>query len=337
MTTPVTRYARSGGVNIAYQVVGDGPFDLLWVPGWVSNLEMSWEVPEYARFLSRLASFSRLILFDKRGTGLSDAVPIENLPDLEQRMDDVRAVLKAAGSTSAAIFGASEGGNLSVLFTATHPERVRALVLVASFAKRVWSPDYPWAPTPDEREQDQATLDREWSGDIALGKLAPSAAAFSVEPTMSVNSTVASLRSGSGPRRTPVRNTSTSSSNSTAFPSQGRWSSPGNSTYRACGIWPAIQRDSSALTSRSPRRQRSNVGAASVGNTERVSISVFIRLSATAAPGVALRRKKVAIRRMRAGSPTALGARSSSAMSPDHSRSITAWACSRCSGVAAQG
>ncbi|WP_216870898.1 alpha/beta fold hydrolase [Modestobacter excelsi] len=141
----------------------------------MSDLEMSWEVPEYARFLTRLASFSRLILFDKRGTGLSDAVPIENLPDLEQRMDDVRAVLEAVGSTSAAVFGASEGGNLSVLFAATYPERVRALVLAASFAKRVWSPDYSWAPTPEEREEDRATLEREWSGDISSGHLAPGA------------------------------------------------------------------------------------------------------------------------------------------------------------------
>ncbi len=172
---PATRYARSGGVNIAYQVVGSGPFDLLWVPGWVSNLEMSWEVPEYARFLTRLASFSRLILFDKRGTGLSDAVPIEHLPDLDQRMDDVRAVLEAAGSTSAAIFGASEGGNLSILFAATYPERVRALVLAATFVKRVWSPDYPWAPTPEERERERAMLEREWSGDMGLADLAPGA------------------------------------------------------------------------------------------------------------------------------------------------------------------
>src|SRR3954447_15094262 len=113
---PETRYARSGDVNIAYQVVGEGPFDLIWVPGWISNVEASWEVPEYARFLRRLASFSRLILFDKRGTGLSDGVSIDKLPGLEERMDDVRAVLEAARSERAALFGASEGGNLSILF-----------------------------------------------------------------------------------------------------------------------------------------------------------------------------------------------------------------------------
>ena len=176
MGTPETRYARSGDVNIAYQIVGDGAFDLIWVPGWGSNIEVSWEVPEYARFLRRLASFSRLILFDKRGTGLSDGVSIENLPGLEQRMDDLRAVLKAAGSKRAAVFGASEGGNLSVLFAATYPDRVRALVLAAVYAKRIWSPDYPWAPTPEEREEEHALLEREWGGEMDLRALAPSAA-----------------------------------------------------------------------------------------------------------------------------------------------------------------
>lgn len=175
MTAPRTRYARSGGVSIAYQVVGEGPFDLIWVPGWISNVEASWEVPEHARFLTRLASFSRLILFDKRGTGLSDGVSVEHLPGLEQRMDDVRAVLDAAGSASAAVFGASEGGNLSTLFAATYPERVRALVLAAVFAKRIWSPDYPWAPTPQERERERSLLEREWSGEMDMTSLAPSA------------------------------------------------------------------------------------------------------------------------------------------------------------------
>jgi class 3 adenylate cyclase len=172
---PTTRYVRSGDANIAYQVVGQGPFDLIWVPGWISNVEVSWEVPEYARFLTRLASFSRLILFDKRGTGLSDGVSIEHLPALEQRMDDVRAVLEAAGSTSAAIFGASEGGNLSILFAATYPERVRALVLAGSYAKRLWTPDYPWAPTAEVREQQHAQLERDWSGEMDISSLAPSA------------------------------------------------------------------------------------------------------------------------------------------------------------------
>jgi len=175
MDTPETRYAKSGDVSIAYQVVGEGPFDLIWIPGWVSNVEESWEVPEYARFLSRLASFTRLILFDKRGTGLSDRVSIERLPGLEERMDDVRAVLDAAGSERAAVFAASEGGNLSVLFTATYPARVRALVLAAVYAKRVWSPDYPWAPTVEERERENELLEREWAGEMDVSVLAPSA------------------------------------------------------------------------------------------------------------------------------------------------------------------
>jgi class 3 adenylate cyclase len=175
VTAEKTRYARSGDVNIAYQVVGEGAFDLIWVPGWISNVEESWEVPEYAHFLRRLASFSRLILFDKRGTGLSDRVSIENLPGLEQRIDDVRAVLEAAESERAALFGASEGGPLSTFFAATYPERVRALVLAAVYAKRVWSPDYPWAPTPEQRERENAVLEREWGGEMDVSLLAPSA------------------------------------------------------------------------------------------------------------------------------------------------------------------
>ena len=101
---PETRYTKSGDLNIAYQVVGDGPLDLVYVPGWISNIELMWEEPGHARLLRRLASFSRLILFDKRGTGLSDAVPVDRLPTLEERMDDVRAVMDAAGSERAAIF-----------------------------------------------------------------------------------------------------------------------------------------------------------------------------------------------------------------------------------------
>jgi len=173
---PETRYTKSGDVNIAYQVVGEGPFDLIWVPGWISNVEESWEVPEYAHFLRRLASFSRLILFDKRGTGLSDRVSNESLPTLEQRMDDVRAVLEAAGSDRAAVFGASEGGNMSVLFTATYPERVRALVLAGIYAKRLWSPDYPWAPTPEQREHEHEVIERGWAGEMDVSELAPRAA-----------------------------------------------------------------------------------------------------------------------------------------------------------------
>ena len=177
MDRPKTQYTKSGDVNIAYQVVGEGPFDLIWVPGWISNVEESWEVPEYAHFLRRLASFSRLILFDKRGTGLSDRVSNERLPTLEQRMDDVRAVLEAAGSERAALFGASEGGNMSVLFSATYPERVRALVLAGIYAKRLWSPDYPWAPTPEKREREHQAIERDWAGDMDVAELAPRAAA----------------------------------------------------------------------------------------------------------------------------------------------------------------
>ena len=172
---PETRYAKSGDVNIAYQVVGEGPFDLVYVPGWISNIEESWEIPKYAHFLGRLASFSRLILFDKRGTGLSDPVPLDRLPTLEQRMDDVRAVMDVAGSERAALFGSSEGGLMSVLFAATYPERTTALVACGIYAKRVWSPDYPWAPTPEARAAEIEAIERSWGGEMGVEQIAPSA------------------------------------------------------------------------------------------------------------------------------------------------------------------
>jgi pimeloyl-ACP methyl ester carboxylesterase len=172
---PDTRYAKSGDLNIAYQVVGDGPFDLVYVPGWISNIELMWEEPAHAHLLGRLAGFSRLILFDKRGTGLSDPVSLDRLPTLEQRMDDLRAVMDAAGSERAALFGSSEGGLMSVLFAATHPERTRALIALAIYAKRLWSPEYPWAPTPEAREQEIESIERTWGDEMDISSLAPSA------------------------------------------------------------------------------------------------------------------------------------------------------------------
>jgi pimeloyl-ACP methyl ester carboxylesterase len=171
---PQTRYARSGRVNIAYQVIGDGPLDLIYVPGWVSHVELRWEEPDHARYLRHLASFSRLITFDKRGTGMSDRVPDDQLPGLDVRMDDLRAVMDAAGSERAALFGYSEGGNMCMLFAATHPERTAALITLSCFAKRVWSPDYPWAPTPEAREKEYEVVEREWGNEMDLAHYIPS-------------------------------------------------------------------------------------------------------------------------------------------------------------------
>jgi pimeloyl-ACP methyl ester carboxylesterase len=169
-----TKYARSGDIHIAYQALGRGPLDLVYVPGWVSHVELAWEEPTLARFLRRFASFSRLITFDKRGTGLSDRVPNDQLPTLEERMDDLRAVMDAVGSERAALLGISEGGNLCALFAATYPERTTALVMYGTFAKRIWSPDYPWAPTPEKREQEYALVESEWGGLMDLAHYVPS-------------------------------------------------------------------------------------------------------------------------------------------------------------------
>ena len=173
---PNTQYAKSGDYSIAYQVVGDAPLDIVYVPGFVSHVEAAWDDPDYARFLERLASFSRLILFDKRGTGLSDRVPVNLLPTLEERMDDMRAVMDAVGSERAALFGVSEGGPMSMLFATTYPERVRALVLYGTYAKRVHSDDYPWAPTLEEHRRRLDRVAESWGGPVEVDEWAPSVA-----------------------------------------------------------------------------------------------------------------------------------------------------------------
>ena len=173
---PETMYARSGDVNIAYQVIGDAPLDLVFVMGWVSHLEYFWREPSFARFLLRLASFSRLILFDKRGTGLSDRVPINQLPTLEQRMDDVRAVMDAVGSERAALCGVSEGGPMCSLFAATYPEKTLALVMIGTYAKRIRDEEYPWGPTPEQREQFFEVMRKQWGGPVGIEERAPSVA-----------------------------------------------------------------------------------------------------------------------------------------------------------------
>ncbi len=171
---PLTQYAKSGEVNIAYQVAGDGPFDLVLVPGWVSHLEIAWEVPSYARFLTRLASFSRLIMLDRRGTGLSD--PVDRLPTLEERMDDVNAVMSAAGSERAALFGISEGGPMCALFSASYPEKVSSLVLFGTFAKYQKAPDYPIGRDPATNQKFLDRVGDRWGQGVSVKLFAPSMA-----------------------------------------------------------------------------------------------------------------------------------------------------------------
>lgn len=171
---PKTHYADSGGVSIAYQMTGSGPIDVVLVPGYVSNLDLFWEEPSCVRWLERLGSFCRLIRFDKRGTGLSDRVI--DMPSLEVRMDDVRAVMDAAGSERAALAGYSEGGAMSMLFAATYPERATALVMQGCFARWVWAPDYPWAPTHEQHEAAIASNQREWGGATGVDTSHPSMA-----------------------------------------------------------------------------------------------------------------------------------------------------------------
>jgi pimeloyl-ACP methyl ester carboxylesterase/DNA-binding winged helix-turn-helix (wHTH) protein/class 3 adenylate cyclase len=173
---PETRYVQNGDVNIAYQVVGDGPIDIVFVMGWISHLEYFWKHHLFASFLDRLASFSRLILFDKRGTGLSDRVPLHGLPTLEQRMEDVHAVMDAVGSERAVLIGVSEGGPMCSLFAATYPDRTSALVMIGTYAKRIKDEDYPWAPTTEQRDAFFELMQRDWGKAVGIEERAPSMA-----------------------------------------------------------------------------------------------------------------------------------------------------------------
>jgi class 3 adenylate cyclase len=167
-----TRYAKSGNVHIAYQVMGNGPIDLVYIEGFLTHLDVAWELPAYRHFCERLASFSRLIRFDKRGMGLSDHVQIGTLED---RMEDVRAVMDAVGSKRAAFLGESEGGPMSLLFAATYPERTHALVLCGAEVKERRTDDWPWGEATDEEfEQHLVGLADRWGDGRGSHRLAPS-------------------------------------------------------------------------------------------------------------------------------------------------------------------
>ena len=170
---PTTKYTKSGRINIAYQVFGSGNKDLVYIPGWISNIDLIWDCPPLVLFFTQLSKVARIILFDKRGTGLSDRV--SDLSSLEERMDDIRAVMDAVESDKAILFGHSEGGSVSALFSATYPQRTAGLITFGVFAKRKWSEDYPWAPTDDERQKVYDMIDEHWgSGEMDLESLAPS-------------------------------------------------------------------------------------------------------------------------------------------------------------------
>ena len=174
---PETRYTKVNDTHIAYQVIGEGELDIVVVPGWVSHLEVQyWEEPTISRFFETLSKLGRLILFDKRGTGLSDRVARDALPTLEERMEDVHAVMDAAGSSKAALFGVSEGGAMCMLFAATYPERVSSLLMAGCFPKWIKDDDYPWAPTRKQHESAMEAYERNWGTAIGFKIVAPSVA-----------------------------------------------------------------------------------------------------------------------------------------------------------------
>jgi pimeloyl-ACP methyl ester carboxylesterase/class 3 adenylate cyclase len=170
------RYAKSGGVNVAYRVSGSGPVDLVFVGGWVTHLEMWEEDPAIAQFMSAITRFARVVEFDKRGTGLSDRVPEDRLPTMEDRMDDIRAVMDAVGLERASIFGFSEGGALAMLFAATYPERTTSLVIWGSYASMVKRPDYEWGMTQQDLDAAIAAFLERWGTGVGLKPFAPSRA-----------------------------------------------------------------------------------------------------------------------------------------------------------------
>ena len=191
---PTTQYTKNSRINIAYQVFGSGPIDLVYIPGWVSNIDWMWGCPELVNFFTELGKIARVILFDKRGTGLSDRVT--ELSTLEERMDDLRAVMDAVGSEKAVLFGHSEGGSVSALFAATYPKRTISLITFGIFAKRIYSPNYPWAPTNEERQVVYDMIENSWgSGEMNLESLAPSKANDKVFMDWLANY----LRSGASP------------------------------------------------------------------------------------------------------------------------------------------
>src|SRR5574337_1019439 len=173
---PETHYAKSGDCHIAYQVLGKGPLDVVFIPGFVSHVEACWADARLAHFYRRIASFARLILFDKRGTGMSDPVPMQQLPTLEQRMDDVRAVMDAAGSQRAALVGVSEGGPMSLLFSASHPDRTAAMVIVGTFARVAWASDYPIGARPEVWRSLLERMEQGWGRGVLLSAFARSLA-----------------------------------------------------------------------------------------------------------------------------------------------------------------
>ena len=198
VAAPQTRYVKSGDVYIAYQVIGDGPLDIVFVPGFVSNLEATWDSPARANFFNRLASFSRLILFDKRGTGMSDRS--SQIFTLEQRMSDVHAIMEAVGSRRAALFGISEGGPMSILFAASYPERTAALIIYGSYARRSWAPDFQFGWTDEKYKAFFDNVEKHWgtAKGIDFAEWAPSVAHDEVQ----VNRMAAYFRSAASPGAT---------------------------------------------------------------------------------------------------------------------------------------
>ena len=256
MAIPEIHYARNGDVALAYQVLGDGPFDLVFLPAFINNIEIAWESPSYARFLRRLASFSRLIFMDRRGTGLSDRMSPTDLPPLEILMDDLVVVLDAVGSERAALFGSSNSGCLCAIFAATFPDRVSALALYGVAAAGVASDDFPWQWTTTSG----TTTSESWPKDGGRARTRRRSSPCSTRrlPTTSVTSTGG--RGSCDRPRAPTRSRRSSAS--------------GNRSTSARSCRPSRSRPSCMHRDRRPGRGPSKQGATSpIGSRRRASWS----------------------------------------------------------------
>ena len=175
MQLPTTQYARSGDVNLAYQVMGDGDCYLIFITGWVSNIEEAWNIPQLAAWLRYLSTFSRLVIFDKRGTGLSDRVSEHDLPNLEQRARDVLSIIEAVGAKQVALLGLSEGGPMAIWLAARYPQKISHLLLLGSFARWIKTDNYPYGLTQEMHEETKKYIFEHWGEPIGLQLMAPSA------------------------------------------------------------------------------------------------------------------------------------------------------------------
>jgi pimeloyl-ACP methyl ester carboxylesterase len=266
---PETRYVKTpDGAHIAFQVFGSGPFELVYVPGFASNVEYMWHVEPFARGLRRLGSFARVVVFDRRGTGLSDRIDETNLPTLEARMDDIRSVMDAAEVARAALFGSEDGAHLCAMFAAAYPSRVFACVLHGTGARGLRAPDYPWAWSWEQWDEWLDAVDRQWGTQAMADRLAADAYPSHAADVSFRRELASFLRFSASPgaarvfesllRDVDIREPTTTRSRATRTSSSIR--SSGSSRPRAAPRWTTTVSSPPSCSRTSSRRPRRPLG-----------------------------------------------------------------------------